>query len=60
MPHDSEEFSETEISALAHRSWEEEGKPVGQADEHWRMARRQLEQLADDSDDAQSRQAGLV
>ena len=53
-------LTEENISALAHRIWEEEGQPEGKAEDHWRMAKRQLEQLADDSDQDDSRKGGIV
>ena len=33
-----EESMEEQITALAHRIWEEEGKPEGMADDHWYRA----------------------
>jgi len=33
---------EQEIRKLAHRIWEEEGRPEGRAEEHWRAAKQRL------------------
>lgn len=35
------------ITARAHRIWEEEGRPDGRADEHWRRAEQELRGDAD-------------
>ncbi len=32
--------NEHEVSTLAHQIWESEGKPVGQAERHWKLAAR--------------------
>jgi hypothetical protein len=40
--------SEEDITALAHQLWEEEGRPEGKADEHWRRAEAQLRGDADE------------
>lgn len=36
--------SETDIAALAHRYYEEEGHPEGKAEEHWARAVQELQQ----------------
>jgi len=33
---------EEEIAALAHRYYEEEGRPEGRAEEHWHRAQQEL------------------
>jgi len=33
-----------DITALAHKIWEEEGKPEGKAEEHWLRAEKELSQ----------------
>ena len=34
--------SEADIRALAHKLWEEDGRPEGQADTHWQRAHAAL------------------
>lgn len=34
---------ESRIRSLAHQFWEEEGRPQGKEQEHWRRARERLE-----------------
>ncbi len=38
--------SQEDISELARKHWEEEGRPDGKADEHWTRAERELRQRA--------------
>ncbi len=38
MPTKLTPASEAEIRALAHKFWEEDGRPEGQADAHWQRA----------------------
>jgi len=35
--------SEQDIRDLAHQLWVSEGKPEGQSDKHWKLAKRLLE-----------------
>lgn len=41
MPDQDDE--EERIRAFAYRIWEEEGRPLGEADRHWQMARDAIE-----------------
>ena len=50
----------TDIAALAWRIWEEEAKPEGKAEDHWRLAERQLQLLSQDSQQTESKKAGIV
>ena len=38
MPTKPTHASEEEIRALAHKFWEEDGRPEGQAESHWQRA----------------------
>lgn len=59
--HDQADFpTHDDISALARRIWEEEGQPDGKAEDHWRLAELQLRLLAEDSQQTQSQEAGIV
>ncbi len=40
--HHSGSPTDSGVSALAHRFWEEEGRPEGKAEEHWDRAYRQI------------------
>ncbi len=42
MP-DQDDDEEERIRAFAYRIWEEEGRPLGEADRHWEMARKAIE-----------------
>lgn len=35
-------FSDDEIAAVAKQMWEEEGRPEGKAEEHWKRAQEHL------------------
>jgi len=39
---------ENRIRRLAHRFWEEEGRPEGKSEEHWRRAKASLDVTDDD------------
>lgn len=41
-----------EISALAHQIWEEEGRPEGKHEEHWRRAAEEVERRHSTDDNA--------
>ena len=42
MFNETPDHSEEAVASLAHRFWEEEGKPEGQAEAHWRRAEEQI------------------
>ena len=46
MPSKLTPASEAEIRALAHKLWEEDGRPEGQADAHWQRALEALSKPA--------------
>lgn len=53
----SQNSKDTDIAALAHRYYEEEGRPEGKAQEHWMRALQELERQttsAPPSNDLQS------
>ena len=59
--HDQADFpTHDDIAALARTIWEEEGKPEGKAEDHWRLAEHQLRLLAQDVQQTQSKEAGIV
>jgi hypothetical protein len=41
-PQGQREDRTTHVRELAHRLWEESGRPTGMADEHWRIAEQML------------------
>jgi hypothetical protein len=38
------DYAEQRIRETAYRLWEEDGRPVGQAERHWEMARKMAEE----------------
>ncbi len=42
MSDQNEPPTQEEVAALARQFWEEEGRPEGKAEEHWRRADEQL------------------
>lgn len=49
-----------DIAAVARNLWEEEGRPEGKAEEHWRLAEALLRQVQEDGKQTQSQAAGIV
>ena len=42
MSESDDQFTEEDIAAVAKQMWEEEGRPEGKAEEHWKRAKEHL------------------
>ncbi len=49
-----------DIAIIARNLWEEEGRPEGKAEEHWRLAETLLRQAQEAGEQTASQGAGIV